>query len=54
VSVLSVLGVETGAGFRGPGSGQITLDLSQLPSGTYFLRIETSAGSVLRKIVREE
>jgi hypothetical protein len=29
------------------------LDLSMLPASTYFLRIETSKGTVLRKIVRE-
>ncbi len=28
-----------------------TLDLSKLPSGTYFLRIQTAKGSALRKIV---
>jgi hypothetical protein len=52
--VLSVLGVEV-LTLDKPGglSSEITLDLSQLPSGTYFLRIETSAGSVLRKVVRE-
>jgi hypothetical protein len=53
VSVLNVLGSETGAGFRGPGSGKVDLDLSKLPSGTYFLQIETAKGTVMRKVVRE-
>ncbi|MDP4198802.1 MAG: T9SS type A sorting domain-containing protein [Bacteroidota bacterium] len=61
VSVLNVLGVNV---FEAGGSttpyprlekaGEFySLDLSQLPSGTYFLRIETAKGSVLRKLVRE-
>jgi photosystem II stability/assembly factor-like uncharacterized protein len=35
---------------RGP---EMTLDLSTLPSGTYFLELQTAKGIVLRKIVRE-
>jgi hypothetical protein len=53
VSVLNVLGSETGAGVRGAGSGKVNLDLSKLPSGTYFLQIETAKGTVMRKVVRE-
>jgi hypothetical protein len=53
VSVMNVLGSETGAGVRGPGSGKVDLDLSKLPSGTYFLQIETAKGTVMRKVVRE-
>jgi hypothetical protein len=56
VSVLNVLGVEV-LTLDKPGgmssNSEITLDLSKLPSGTYFLRIQTAAGSVLRKVVRE-
>jgi hypothetical protein len=29
------------------------LDMSKLPGGTYFLRIETEKGTVVRKVVRE-
>lgn len=32
---------------------EITLDLSKLPAGTYFLRIETASGSTMRKVIRE-
>jgi hypothetical protein len=56
VSVLSVLGVEM-LTLDKPGgmsyNSEITLDLSQLPSGTYFLRIVTAEGSVLRKVIHE-
>jgi len=31
----------------------ITLDLSKLPSGTYFLQIETEIGVALRKVIRK-
>lgn len=31
----------------------LSLDLSRLPSGTYFVRIVTSEGSVMRKVIRE-
>ena len=53
VSVLSVLGVEVQTldkRGREPGgmsyNSEITLDLSQLPSGTYFLRITLGTGEV--------
>ncbi|MDP4200658.1 MAG: T9SS type A sorting domain-containing protein, partial [Bacteroidota bacterium] len=59
VSVLNVLGADVleagGSTFpRLEKAGDFySLDLSQLPSGTYFLRIETAKESVLRKVVRE-
>ncbi len=35
------------------GEGETQLDLSKLPSGTYFARIETAGGEVVRKIMKE-
>jgi len=32
---------------------QITFDLSNLPPGVYFVRIQTETGVVTRKVVRE-
>ncbi len=50
VSVLNVLGesVSDESNLR---ESDITLDLSKLPSGTYFLQIQTTNGIVLRKVV---
>ena len=53
IRVLNVLGSETGSGFRGPGSGNVSIDLSWLPAGTYFLEIQTSSGLQLRNITLE-
>jgi N-acetylneuraminic acid mutarotase len=54
VSVANVLGIEVaGSGDREPGSGEISLDLSKLPPGTYFVRITTPEGMVMRKVVKE-
>jgi hypothetical protein len=52
VSVMNVLGVRE---FLMPcrGEEEVTLNLSALPSGTYFLNIETEKGSQLRKVVKE-
>jgi hypothetical protein len=52
VSVMNVLGVrELTLPCRG--EPEVTLNLSALPSGTYFLRIETAKGSVMRKVVKK-
>jgi Secretion system C-terminal sorting domain len=50
VSVLNVLGEDV---LDVPNSreSEVSLDLSKLPAGTYFLRIETMNGSDLRKVV---
>jgi photosystem II stability/assembly factor-like uncharacterized protein len=53
VNLLNVLGSEVGREYRGTGSGKVDLDLSELPTGTYFLKIETPQGIVMRKVVRE-
>jgi hypothetical protein len=53
IKVLNVLGVEV-LPIRESHESEITLDISRLPSGTYFLQIGTSNGTVLRKIVKEE
>jgi photosystem II stability/assembly factor-like uncharacterized protein len=54
VSVANVLGSEVASsGDREPGSGEISLDLSKLPSGTYFVRITTPEGMVMRKVVKK-
>ncbi|MFI5201213.1 MAG: T9SS type A sorting domain-containing protein [Candidatus Kapaibacterium sp.] len=52
VRVLNVLGTDVLdlPKVNGPG---LTFDLSKLPSGTYFLEIETAKGMVLRKVIRE-
>ncbi len=52
ITVLNVLG-ENMLSIPYSHSSDISLDLSKLPSGTYFLRIETPKGSVLRKVIRE-
>ena len=52
ITVLNVLG-EKALSISSSHSSEISLDLSKLPSGTYFLRIETPKGSVLRKVIRE-
>jgi Secretion system C-terminal sorting domain len=49
VSVLNVLGEDV-LDMPNLRESNITLDLSNIPSGTYFLHIETSNGSVLRKV----
>ena len=52
VRVLNVLGTEV---LNSPTerASSLTLDLSQLPSGTYFLHIETPQGMLLRKVIRQ-
>ncbi len=53
VRVLTVLG---GTALTQPfpeGEENTVLDLSPLPSGTYFLEIETPEGMIIRKIVKE-
>jgi trimeric autotransporter adhesin len=53
VNIENVMGCDVGSGYRGPASGKIDLDLSKLPSGTYFLQIETSKGIVMSRVVKE-
>ena len=53
ISVLNVLG-EDMLDLPNQHESNMTLDLSHLPSGTYFLRIQTEGGVVLRKIVKEQ
>jgi photosystem II stability/assembly factor-like uncharacterized protein len=50
VNVLNVLGEDVLV-MPTMRQSNITLDLSKIPSGTYFLQIETGNGSVLRKVV---
>ncbi len=52
VEVLNVLG-EKVLSTSSSHSSDISLDLSKLPSGTYFVQIETQNGIVLRKVIRE-
>jgi hypothetical protein len=51
IELLDVLGVSKQ--IVAPRVQKTSLDLSLLPSGTYFLRIETAKGVVFRKVVRE-
>ncbi len=52
--VLNVLGEGVlSIEYRAPSAGELQLDLSKLPSGTYFLLLQTSTGTVLRKITLE-
>jgi Secretion system C-terminal sorting domain len=53
VSVLNVLGEDV-LDLPMSGESEITLDISKFASGTYFLRIETTNGIVLRKVVIRE
>ncbi len=53
VSVLNVLG-ESVLDMPNLRETEISLDISKLPSGTYFLQIQTASGSVIRKLVKEE
>ena len=50
VNVLNVLGEDV-LDMPNLRESDITLDVSKLPSGTYFVQIETANGSVLRKVV---
>ena len=50
ISVLNVLG-ESVMDMQNLRESDITLDVSKLVSGTYFVRIATESGSVLRKVV---
>jgi len=52
VSVINLLGVDV-LDLPNLRECEIAVDISKLPSGTYFLRIETVNGSVLRKVIRE-
>jgi len=52
VSVINLLGVDV-LDLPNLRQSNITLDISKLSSGTYFLRIETANGRVLRKVIRE-
>ena len=53
ITVTNVLGEDVaGSGNRVPGSGEAQIDLSKLPAGIYYARIETSNGPVVRKIIR--
>jgi len=54
VEVLDVLGrVQNYSSLVTPHSSAITLDISHLSAGVYFVRIETNEGAVIRKIVKE-
>ncbi len=52
ITVLNVLG-ENVLALPNLRESEFSFDLSKLPSGTYFLRIETSNGSVLRTMVMQ-
>jgi Secretion system C-terminal sorting domain len=51
VSLLDVLGREVFA--SSPRTSEVSLDLSKLPSGTYFLQVSRAKGTEVRKMVRE-
>ncbi len=53
ITVLNVLG-ENVLALPNLHESEISLDLSKLPSGTYFLQIQSTGGTVIRKIVKEE
>jgi hypothetical protein len=36
-----------------PQDGTTTIDLSNLPTGMYFIRIQTENGAVVRKVVKQ-
>jgi Secretion system C-terminal sorting domain len=52
VSIENILGSDVLDVPNGSGS-QVAFDLSKFPSGTYFIRIRTEDGNMLRKIVKE-
>ena len=52
ITIENVLG-KTVLEHANPYSPSCTLDLSKLPSGTYFARLTTSSSVIIRKIVRE-
>ncbi|HET6401499.1 MAG TPA: T9SS type A sorting domain-containing protein [Candidatus Kapabacteria bacterium] len=52
VSVLNLLG-QSVLEFENPGASIFTLDLSKLPSGTYFARISVGGEVITKKIVKE-
>ncbi|HZK76281.1 MAG TPA: T9SS type A sorting domain-containing protein [Candidatus Kapabacteria bacterium] len=54
IEARNVLGEEVlSTQYREPSTGNVTLDLSKLPSGTYFLRIQTAGNSTIKKITVE-
>ncbi len=53
ITVLNVLG-ENVLALPNLRESDISLDISKLPSGTYFLQIQSTSGTVIRKIVKEE
>ena len=52
VTITNVLG-ETVTELTNPGTSDFTLDLSQLPLGTYFARFSAAGSVIMRKIIRE-
>ena len=43
---------EKGEGRREKGEGEMVLDISHLPAGFYFVRIQTDTGTVTKKVVK--
>ena len=52
ITVTNLLG-ETVLDVPNPHSQEVTLDLSKLPAGTYFARIATADGTIMRKILKQ-
>jgi uncharacterized protein YjdB len=52
VEIFDLMGRSVGANNIRPNENEISIDISHLPSGVYFIRIQTENGAVTKKVVK--